>query len=347
MTPFDVRTYPRPLFLHLALQESRVPATLASIPTNSSPLKVLKQLIVMARLRPKVVVCINPSWRLSLPFLVLSKFLGLDFFTDCQDLFYYAFSGAKGLVFRSLEMFVIRYSRGVIFSGRIAERTFGPTHKNPSTAIPLGYLDLVTTRGPLPSLDVQDHSAPRVLYFGSGWAFDDLPVLFAAFKQLIELYPNAELLLVGIDSKNRSGVDKSIREFEIGKNVIVLPSQKNLSDELASILFSAHILVLPAKDTPFARITVRYKLYSYLMVGRPIVATDLPAIRDALKGTSSAILVKASDANEFFQGMLSIIGDADAALQMGRSARFLFKQYYEAPICYHPYVRFLMANKGH
>lgn len=195
----------------------------------------------------------------------MSKISGFDFLI-VRTYSTTPFRVPEDLVIRNLEMLVLRYSKGVIFNGRIAERTFLPVHRNPSVTVSLGYMDLVTPEGQSTSPAVQKHLTPRMLFFGSGWAFDDLPTLFDPSKQLIERYPHTELLHVGINSNNRDRVDILTGEFEISKNVVIIPPLQNFSDESTNFLLSAHVLVLPAQDAPFTRITARYKLFYYLMM---------------------------------------------------------------------------------
>jgi len=80
--------------------------------------------------------------------------------------------------------------------------------------------------------------------------------------------------------------------------------------EIPVCLRAADILVLPNKK---GNLTSEYftsplKLFEYMAAGRPIVASDLPSIREILNETN-AILVKPNDSEELAKGIKRIAGD--------------------------------------
>ena len=66
--------------------------------------------------------------------------------------------------------------------------------------------------------------------------------------------------------------------------------------DLAKVLSAADVLVLPnsAKDTDASRYTSPLKAFAYLASGKPIVATDVPALRELLDG--AAVFAQPDDA---------------------------------------------------
>lgn len=91
---------------------------------------------------------------------------------------------------------------------------------------------------------------------------------------------------------------------------------KELSDNQAA----ADVLVLPntGKDVISARYTSPLKLFAYMASGRPIVASDLPSIREVVD-EKSAVLVPPDDAQALAHGIQSAFTRTDLA-ENARSA---------------------------
>jgi glycosyltransferase involved in cell wall biosynthesis len=88
------------------------------------------------------------------------------------------------------------------------------------------------------------------------------------------------------------------------------------------LLRSADILVVP--NTP-GRASEAYtsplKLFEYMEAGRPIVASDLPAIREVLRPDGNAILVEAGSAEALAAGIARLLADRELAARVASQAR--------------------------
>ena len=92
-------------------------------------------------------------------------------------------------------------------------------------------------------------------------------------------------------------------------------------DAVASHLARADVLVLPNSATTLsARYTSPLKLFEYLAAGRPIVAADLPALREILEHDSNAWLVPPDDAAALAGAMEHVTGHLDLARRLARAA---------------------------
>jgi glycosyltransferase involved in cell wall biosynthesis len=91
---------------------------------------------------------------------------------------------------------------------------------------------------------------------------------------------------------------------------------------VAALLRQADVLALP--NTP-GRVSAAYtsplKLFEYLASGRPIVASDLPALREVLRPDENAVLVEAGDAGALAAGVARVLGDAKFAARLAARAR--------------------------
>jgi glycosyltransferase involved in cell wall biosynthesis len=88
------------------------------------------------------------------------------------------------------------------------------------------------------------------------------------------------------------------------------------------LLRRADVLVLP--NTP-GRASEAYtsplKLFEYMAAGRPIVASDLPALREVLRPDENAVLVEAGSPEALAAGIARVIGDAGLASRLAAQAR--------------------------
>lgn len=93
-------------------------------------------------------------------------------------------------------------------------------------------------------------------------------------------------------------------------------------------LADASILVLP--NTPSAiseRYTSPLKLFEYLAMGRPIVASDLPSIREVLTHEQTALLVPAGDPGALASALRRLAADPELAGRLASNACALAARY--------------------
>ena len=90
--------------------------------------------------------------------------------------------------------------------------------------------------------------------------------------------------------------------------------------DVAALLAGADVLVLPTVATPYARYTSPLKLFEYMAAGRPIVASDLPPLREVVDHGRTALLVEPGDPVALAEGVRTLLDDPPAAQRMARAA---------------------------
>jgi glycosyltransferase involved in cell wall biosynthesis len=97
---------------------------------------------------------------------------------------------------------------------------------------------------------------------------------------------------------------------------------------VAAQLAAAAILVLP--NTPSAiseRYTSPLKLFEYMALGRPIIASDLPAIREVLTDGETAVLVAPGDPVALAAAIRRLVAEPALAARLASAAHRLSAQY--------------------
>ncbi len=109
---------------------------------------------------------------------------------------------------------------------------------------------------------------PRLLYVGTLDERLDQDVI----RSLSSLVPDGSVVLVGKE------LDDAMAPLRSLPNVHVLPPVSR--GEIAAAVHSANVCILPHQRTPLTEAMSPLKLYEYVAGGRPVVATDLPPVRD-------------------------------------------------------------------
>jgi glycosyltransferase involved in cell wall biosynthesis len=91
---------------------------------------------------------------------------------------------------------------------------------------------------------------------------------------------------------------------------------------VAGAIADSAAAVIPLPDNPMARyFTSPLKLYEYMAAGLPIVATDLPAIREVLRHDQNALLVPPGDAPAMAAALDRLLSEPELAERL-RSRAF-------------------------
>lgn len=150
-----------------------------------------------------------------------------------------------------------------------------------------------------------------VVYTGHLYAWKGVDTLASAAR----LLPKTEFYVVG---GTEADVKAYIAKYSDIQNLHVVG--RRLHSEIPLWQKAADVLVLPntAKEEISAHYTSPMKLFEYMASGTPIVASDIPAIREIV-GDERAVLVRPDDARALADGITRVltnggITESDAAL---------------------------------
>lgn len=159
-----------------------------------------------------------------------------------------------------------------------------------------------------------------ILYCGNLYFHDwkGVDILLESLKYLDNIF----CVLIG---NGKSDLEKIENDYG-AENLMILGHKPH--HEIPLCLRAADILILPNKKDNLTSefFTSPLKLFEYMASGRPIVASDLPSIREILNETN-AVLVEPNDPEELAEGIKKIAKDDILAKNLAAQASKDVAQY--------------------
>lgn len=145
------------------------------------------------------------------------------------------------------------------------------------------------------------------------------------FAHSIRILP-IDLFFVIVGGTKQSDLERIRGILVDQKNVLILGHVPH--SEIPKYIFSADILVLPnsAKQDISSFYTSPLKLFEYMAVGRPIVASDLPSLREVLD-ESSCVFFEPDNPESLAEKVKILLSDSSLANKIASEALVKSKKY--------------------
>lgn len=168
-----------------------------------------------------------------------------------------------------------------------------------------------------------------VAYTGHLYDWKGAHVLLEAAKQFPISLPSGDLpqgdnFQFPINFVFVGGTDSDIAEFKREasglSNILILGHKPH--NEIPMYLKAADVLVLPTSSkSDIGRIyTSPMKMFEYMAAGRPIVASDLPSIREVLNENNS-VLVTSDSSKDLAEGIRQVLKNPEKSAKITEQAR--------------------------
>jgi glycosyltransferase involved in cell wall biosynthesis len=130
-------------------------------------------------------------------------------------------------------------------------------------------------------------------------------------RRVVRQVPTAQFLIVG-DGLCRQDLQKRASDMDLAANVLFLGSR----DDVPRLLAAMDVFVLTShmEANPIS-------ILEAMSVGRPVVATNVGSIHEAVCDGETGHLVPAGDASQLADRVLGLFNDQPRRLEMGEAAR--------------------------
>jgi len=149
-----------------------------------------------------------------------------------------------------------------------------------------------------------------------------------AFSQIRKRFPNAHLTIAG-DGPLREGLEELADEQGLNGHFHFPGAVPH--EEIPALLNTATLVVIPSRQDSFPVVAVEAA-----QMGRPIIASCIGGLPEAIVDGETGLLVDAEDVQGFSAAITRLLGDQAEARRMGQAAReramtlFSFDRYVDA-----------------
>lgn len=262
------------------------------------------------------------SLKISKDTAIITRNPEIAFLFTCRGLkvYYYAHNWPQSKV--SLFIFLLRGVAGIICNSRGTEEEFGKNGFRNTLVVP-NAVDMSAFESLAGKDELRNkHDIPAdkkiVMYVGHLYTWKGVDVVIDAARALKQ--KNDILFYIVGGTKEDIEKYRSIISRDGLSNVILVGHKKH--QEVPSYLKSADILLLP--NVPSSKESERYtspiKMFEYMASGVPIIASDMPSIREVLND-GNATLVKAGDTQALADAVGNIASNPSAGQHKASTAQ--------------------------
>lgn len=161
-------------------------------------------------------------------------------------------------------------------------------------------------------------AAPVVLFAGRLVEQKAPEVLVAAAVAVLDRHPNAVFLLAG-EGPLRPRLEAEIARAGRTANIRLLGHRS----DMARLYATAQLFVLPARWEGLP-----YALLDALRAGLPVVASEIPALREVVVHADAGLLVPPDDPPALAAAMARLLDDPAGAARLGAAGRACVREHY-------------------
>jgi glycosyltransferase involved in cell wall biosynthesis len=183
--------------------------------------------------------------------------------------------------------------------------------------IPNGVSPSDFSPSPLPS---REGRVPSLLYLGTLADWQGLEAVIRALPKILERQA-VRLHIVGRGrSRQRKFLSKQIRKLGVEGSVTVQPAVPH--HEVPAVIAESDICIAPLglNDRNVTQGACPIKVLEYMAAGRPLIASNIPIVRELVREDVDALLFSPNDADDLARQVLTLLNDFDLSKRLAESA---------------------------
>ncbi len=155
-------------------------------------------------------------------------------------------------------------------------------------------------------------------YTGAFAEFRGLEYLIRSMPYLLSQVPNAHLLLVG-GGYNKDQLEELINDKELNDHVTITGWVK--FQEVPYLLEISDICVIPHYKNEHTDTTIVHKLFQYMLMGKPIVASDNKPVARIINECNCGIIVPDRDVDALSKALVKLALSKTDRIKLGKNGR--------------------------
>ena len=248
------------------------------------------------------------------PLALLLSWCGVPTVLECHHVF------AK----QRFYFWLARHARGVVtISHALKDKFIAAGFSENALAVFPSGVDLSVFSITTPQVEARRElslppEGPIITYTGNFTTMGEDKGISDILKALVEL-PDVCFVAAGGSHRDRARYHAQAEALRVASRVVLVGHgpQKNL----ALYQRAADVLLMPFPDTPHYRSNMSpVKMFEYMASGRPVVASDLPTIREVLNQTK-ALIVPPDDPHALAEALQGLLADPARAEALAERAR--------------------------
>ena len=170
------------------------------------------------------------------------------------------------------------------------------------------------------NLPARESRVPVLLYIGTLADWQGLDVVVKSLPHILEKHP-VQLRIVGRGrSRQRKLLAKQIRKLGVDEHVVVEPAVPH--HEVPALVAESDICVAPLglNDRNVTQGACPIKVLEYMAAGRPLLASNMPIVRELVREDVDALLFSPNDPEDLARQVLMLLDDLELSKRLAESA---------------------------
>lgn len=158
----------------------------------------------------------------------------------------------------------------------------------------------------------------NLLYIGKFDIHRGLESVIKSLPVLIHEISNIQLILVG-NGSNQESMTKLAKNLNVSDYIIFEGFQP--INKFPSYIAASQICLIPHLKTVHTDNTIPHKLFHYMIMGKPVVASDCNPIKRIITEANCGIIYLSNDHNDLARSIIYLYSKRDKMKQMGQNGK--------------------------